>query len=124
MRKNIAKVIRAFLDKKEASGDSKRTCWTDGDAIYSYRLPIAWYVNGRTDQGTSIMTSTGEHQIVPCKEHEDCRANPEMGRVCVAKALGLVRASIYVRPEGGLTRTTTSQVRAIALALKHPNLLP
>jgi len=41
MRKNIAKVIAAFERGVSCIGDSKRTCWTDGDTIYSYRMPIA-----------------------------------------------------------------------------------
>lgn len=41
MRKNIAKVIEAFKSGKEAQGDSKRTCWTDGRNLYSYNMLIA-----------------------------------------------------------------------------------
>lgn len=40
-RKNIEKVIAAFLEGKEAVGDSKRTCCSDGNAIYSYSTCIA-----------------------------------------------------------------------------------
>lgn len=41
MRKNIKKVIAAFVSNKEAIGDSNRSCWTDGHAIYSYSTKIA-----------------------------------------------------------------------------------
>jgi hypothetical protein len=41
MRQNIAKVIEAFLRGIPAKGDSKATCWTDGEIVYSYALPIA-----------------------------------------------------------------------------------
>ena len=42
MRKNIAAVIAAFLEGSPAVGDSRRTCWTDGEILYSYAMPIAW----------------------------------------------------------------------------------
>lgn len=41
MRKNVIKVLEAFKLGKKAQGDSKRTIWTDGQAIYSYRMLIA-----------------------------------------------------------------------------------
>lgn len=41
MRRNISKVIEAFKAGKAATGDSKRTCWTDGETVYSYAMPIA-----------------------------------------------------------------------------------
>ena len=41
MRKNISKVIEAFKLRKPAKGDSKGTCSTDGNTIYSYAMPIA-----------------------------------------------------------------------------------
>jgi hypothetical protein len=41
MRKNIEKVIKAFTSGVSAQGDSKRTCWTDGNSIYSYNMVIA-----------------------------------------------------------------------------------
>lgn len=41
MRKNIAKVIAAFKAGKSIKGDSKGTCWTNGEDIYSYRMKIA-----------------------------------------------------------------------------------
>lgn len=39
MRKNITKVIEAFQKHIPATGG---TCWTDGQAIYSYQMIIAW----------------------------------------------------------------------------------
>jgi hypothetical protein len=48
MRQNIRKVLDAFAASKPAKGDSKATCWTDGDTIYSYALPIARRVPGRS----------------------------------------------------------------------------
>jgi P2-related tail formation protein len=41
MRKNIAKVIDAFKRRVDAKGDSKGTCSTDGESIFSYRTEIA-----------------------------------------------------------------------------------
>ena len=41
MRKNMHKVIDAFMVRKAIKGDSKMTIWTDGDTIYSYSVPIA-----------------------------------------------------------------------------------
>ena len=41
MRKNCIKVLEAFKVCKAAKGDSKRTIWTDGHNIYSYRMLIA-----------------------------------------------------------------------------------
>ena len=46
MRANIAKVTSAFKRGAPAIGDSKRTCWTDGITIYSYRMPIARRIDG------------------------------------------------------------------------------
>lgn len=46
MRKNISKVIEAFKAGREAIGDSKRSCSTDGTTVYSYRMPIARRVSG------------------------------------------------------------------------------
>lgn len=47
MRKNIEKVIEAFKQGKPAKGDSKATCHTDGEVVYSYALPIAIRSPGR-----------------------------------------------------------------------------
>lgn len=43
MRKNVAKVIEAFRNRREAIGDSKRTIWTDGHSVFSYKMVIAFY---------------------------------------------------------------------------------
>lgn len=51
MRKNMAKVIAAFEQGLAASGDSKRTCYTDGDRVYSYAMLIA----ERTADGIRIV---------------------------------------------------------------------
>lgn len=41
MRKNIAKVIKAFQAGKAIKGDSKGTCRTDGYNVWSYNMLIA-----------------------------------------------------------------------------------
>ena len=41
MRKNISKVIEAFIIEASAKGDSAGTCSTDGQIVYSYNMPIA-----------------------------------------------------------------------------------
>ncbi len=40
MRKNLVKVLEAFVQGKEAHGDSKWTISTDGLMIWSYDMPI------------------------------------------------------------------------------------
>ena len=55
MRKNIAKVIEAFKAGKSAQGDSKRTCWTDGEAVYSYNMIIAKRIRNCTDDRILIV---------------------------------------------------------------------
>ncbi len=68
MRKNIETVIRAFLSGKPATGDSKRTCHTDGRILYSYAMPIA----SRGAEGTIVAaeslspsrTTTGQIRAV------------------------------------------------------------
>lgn len=42
MRQNISKVLTAFQAGQPATGDSKGTCSTDGQTVWSYRMPIAW----------------------------------------------------------------------------------
>lgn len=42
MRKNMQKVIDAFRNRVSTIGDSKRTCWTDGNEIYSYAMLIGF----------------------------------------------------------------------------------
>lgn len=41
MRKNIAKVIKAFKEGRAVKGDSKGTCYTDGRNVWSYNMLIA-----------------------------------------------------------------------------------
>lgn len=53
MRKNVEKVIRAFEYGTSAVGDSKKTVWTDGQKVYSYRMLIAY----RNDVGTIYVCS-------------------------------------------------------------------
>jgi hypothetical protein len=48
MRKNIRKVVDAFIAGKAASGDSKRTCHTDGVTLYSYAMPLARRIDATT----------------------------------------------------------------------------
>lgn len=42
MRANIQKVFEAWEQGTPATGDSKRTCYTDGESIYSYKMRIAY----------------------------------------------------------------------------------
>lgn len=51
MRKNIKKVIEAFTLSKEGQGDSKATCSTCGEVVYSYAMPIA----RRTGEGIELV---------------------------------------------------------------------
>lgn len=55
MRKNCIKVIEAFKLGKAAQGDSKRTIWTDGEAVYSYNMKIAKRVRNCTDDRILIV---------------------------------------------------------------------
>lgn len=48
MRKNIQKVIEAYKQGKAAKGDSKGTCSTDGNRIFSYSTIIAERVGDKT----------------------------------------------------------------------------
>lgn len=41
MRKNLQKVVEAFQHHTAKVGDAKRTCSTDGQSIFSYRMEIA-----------------------------------------------------------------------------------
>jgi len=70
MRKNMQKVIAAFLSGKAASGDSKRTCSTDGSTIYSYAMPIAWKKSDGTIETAPYKTApsaTTRSQIHACE---------------------------------------------------------
>jgi len=95
MRKNIQKVIAAFLMQKPAKGDSKGSCSTDGHRILSYAVEIAT----RNEDGTVWIAEVGgsvttRSQIRACwsemmaltrcqdPTHPDCQASPEMAREC------------------------------------------
>lgn len=74
MRKNIEKVINAFRAGKPAIGDSKRTCWTDGKTLFSYRMPIARHAK-HANRGRIVLvrysaapTVTTRAQIRACEE--------------------------------------------------------
>jgi hypothetical protein len=65
MRKNIEKVIAAFKAGKSASGDSKKTCSTDGERIYSYAMRIA----ERHDDGSIWILPYESAPSVTTKSH-------------------------------------------------------
>ena len=89
MSKNVAKVIKCFRNREACRGDSKGTCSTDGNVVWSYRMPIAW----RVDR---------------CIDHTDCEESEAVGRACAAQES--VRVIAYnLAP----TNTTRSQVRAL-----------
>jgi hypothetical protein len=48
MRKNVKKVIDAFIKGKPALGDAKKTISTDGKNIYSYKMLIATKLDFQT----------------------------------------------------------------------------
>ena len=92
MRKNISKVIEAFKARKSAVGDSKRSCHTDGETIYSYSTPIG----GRRPDGTLWITSnrytrTTNAQIaalrvaLACHAHTDCNENLTLALACASE---------------------------------------
>lgn len=102
MRKNIAKVLSAFIVGKKAQGDSKRSCWTDGETLYSYSTPIArwlgppqsvaWVTSERMTATTNAQVRACMQKLAPwltCTEHEDCAAYPELGRACAMRKRGL-----------------------------------
>lgn len=92
MRKNIAKVIAAFQAHKSAQGDSKRSCWTTGEEIYSYSTLIArrldsgliWVHERNSTRTTNsqIDAITREFRGMLSCGHEDCSNLPEMARMC------------------------------------------
>ena len=87
MRANIEKVLAAFERGQAASGDSKRTCHTDGTTIYSYAMPIAW----RTPDGRIVVvpladspSRTTSSQIRACMVRFGAaatQASPEVKRI-------------------------------------------
>lgn len=91
MRKNISKVIEAFRDRKSAIGDSKRSCHTDGETVYSYSTPIArrnpdgslWITSERYSRTTNAQI-TALRVALTCHVHTDCEENLEMALACAA----------------------------------------
>lgn len=121
MRKNIAKVIDAFvkaggdgdyhtkLAVTRFKGDSKGTCATDGDSIFSYAEVVA----RRNEDGTVWIrpyggTATTRSHISACQAelghltrcqdetHADCMAAPEMARDCAQ----FTRKQLRLKQEG------------------------
>lgn len=93
MRKNIRTVLDAFIAGRKANGDSKRTCWTDVETVYSYALPIAGRKDGRLwilDEAGRSMTTRSQiracrivlERLMVCVKHEDCLACPELAKAC------------------------------------------
>lgn len=92
MRKNIAKVLAAFDRGVAAKGDSKGTCSTDGQAIYSYSLRIAHrddtgrvHVISEAEARTRYMgwSMTTRSQIRACEFHFSRQALVEVARDAV-----------------------------------------
>ncbi len=93
MRKNIEKVLAAFVAGRAATGKS---CHTDGTTVWSYNMPIA----GRDDEGYIWVIPYNEapsattrsqvracEQLFPrhsCTEHEDCRHDRGLAKACWA----------------------------------------
>lgn len=74
MRKNLQKVMKAFLKGESAKGDAKNTCSTDGITIYSYDMPIARRVYGgveiiRRDKAPSNTTRSQISSLVTWLPH-------------------------------------------------------
>ena len=98
MRKNIQKVLDAFLARRSARGDAKGTCSTNGSSIYSYALEIArwnpdgsvWIYPGASTRTTNSQISACRrtlcHLLEFCDRHEDCRAYPELARACATRS--------------------------------------
>lgn len=74
MRKNVVKVVEAFLVGKRAKGDSKGTVWTDGQTIFSYDMPIAQRRNNRSlevissEAGPTATTRSQIRAVLFCLE--------------------------------------------------------
>ncbi len=97
MRKNIVKVIEAFCRHEKAKGDSKETCSTDGEKIFSYSTVIAEYLPNhlikiKDENGFSITTRSQIRAIrqylkgsgkIACN-HTDCNSlgNDTMMVIC------------------------------------------
>lgn len=86
MRKNIEKVIEAFKRGIPAKGDSKQTCRTDGEVVYSYALPIARRISGR---GISSIVIIWDHPTQTTRSQIDalCRTFPDAIRVAEIRGL-------------------------------------
>lgn len=79
MRKNVRKVLEAFLKGKKLVGDHKHTISTDGNTIYSYDMPIARrYYDGSTigyaqiinvEQGPTRTTRSQIRSLIVYYEH-------------------------------------------------------
>lgn len=103
MRKNMRRALEAFEQRKPGKGDSKKTCWTDGDTLFSYAMPIAKWtfaetVAERDVSGESIpqlwisdesSTATTNAQIRAialffgtCREHDECIQSLKHGQEC------------------------------------------
>jgi hypothetical protein len=73
-RKNMQRVLEAWEQGRGAVGDSKRTCWTDGETVWSYDMPIMQRLgDGRVEviarkQGP---TNTTRSQIAACAQFCD-----------------------------------------------------
>jgi len=102
-RKLEDEVCAAFAEGKPAhAARQKKTMWTDGVRIYSYAMPIAWWIHsgGSTDVPVAAPT--------PC-EHADCARDPALRAACGASV------RIYIVPEAyKRSRTTSSHARAVA----------
>jgi len=91
MRKNILKVIDAYKQRKAAKGDSKASCSTDGERIYSYYTMIA---KRKEDGFTHIVDNSGwsrttmmqiralESELGRHCGHDECKENAEMSALC------------------------------------------
>lgn len=65
MRKNAAKVIKAFLSGNAAIGDNKETISTDGHVLWSYKMPIA----ARTVSGKYLLVEYDEAPSATTRSH-------------------------------------------------------
>lgn len=93
-------VCAAFAQGKAAHATrQKKTIWTDGVRIYSYAMPIAWWVyeDGEPTEG----------KIDTCR-HEDCAQSPELRAACASTM------RLRIEPEARrFSKTTGSHVRAV-----------
>ncbi len=90
MRKNIEKVIAAFKAHKQAQGDSKRSCWTTGEEIYSYSTLIVrrnsdgsiWIHDRNSTRTTNSQIDACTRSLLPPCRHSDCADHPELAEAC------------------------------------------